>query len=91
MSFPSVWDVVSGFSVNCEAKQPPRPASAEPEARLRRLLFSEVRVPRLDPAPRRKRGAGFKTRLEEGGFRWSPSARAASSQVVAAFLYSVLP
>jgi hypothetical protein len=27
-----------------------------------RLLSSEVRVPRLDPAPRRKRGAGFKTR-----------------------------
>ena len=29
----------------------------------RHLLFSEVRVPRLDPAPRRKRGAGFKTRV----------------------------
>ncbi len=28
------------------------------------LLFSEVRVPRLDPAPNRKRGAGFKTRVK---------------------------
>ena len=45
------------FVVTVEAKQPPRRVLAS-----RRLLFSDVRVPRLDPAPRRKRGAGFKTR-----------------------------
>jgi hypothetical protein len=40
-------------------EQPPRRVLAS-----RRLLFSEVRVPRLDPSPRRKRGLGFKTRGE---------------------------
>ena len=41
--------------VTVEAEQPPRRVLAS-----RRLLFSDVRVPRLDPAPRRKRGRGSK-------------------------------
>ena len=45
-------------------EQPPRRVLAS-----RRLLFSEVRVPRLDPSPRRKRGLGFKTRGRGGGRR----------------------
>jgi len=46
----------SGSSVHCEGEQPPRPASVEPEARHAACFFRRKCVPRLDPAPRRKRG-----------------------------------
>ena len=54
---PSVGNVSPAPCSYCGTEQPPRRVLAS-----RLLLFSEVRVPRLDPAPRRKRGAGFKTR-----------------------------
>jgi hypothetical protein len=37
----------------------------------RRLLFTAIDLPRLDPGPGRKRGPGFKTRGGDGS-RWSP-------------------
>jgi len=60
MSFPSVWDVVSGFSVNCEAKQPPRPASAEPEARHVGCFFRMFVCRVLIPPPEGRGGRDSK-------------------------------
>jgi hypothetical protein len=60
MSFPSVWDVFPGSSVDCEAKQPPRHASAEPEAPHVACFCADIGVPRFDPRPERKRGRGSK-------------------------------
>jgi hypothetical protein len=51
MSFPLVWDVFSGSSMNCEVKQPPRPASAEPEARHVGCFFPKFVCRFLIPPP----------------------------------------
>jgi hypothetical protein len=56
-----VWDVFSGFSVDCEAKQPPRPASAEPEARHVGCFFLRL-VCRVSIPGQEEEGPGFKTR-----------------------------
>lgn len=69
-----------GLAAVERVKQPPRRASAEPEARHVACFFPTEFVPRLDPGPRRKRGPGFKTR-EDAGSRWSPLAPGAALTV----------
>ena len=61
MSLPLVWDVFSGSSVDCGAEQPPRPASAEPEARHVGCFLLRLVCRVSIPGPR-GRGPGFKTR-----------------------------
>ena len=56
------WRAVTPCFRLCESRAAATPRFCRARSMSCRLLFSEVRVPRLDPAPRRKRGAGFKTR-----------------------------
>ncbi len=66
------WEKLSRPSRWLPDEQPPRHASAKPEARHVGCFLTAVGVPRFDPRPEGKGGRGSKRGDE--GFRWSPAA-----------------
>ena len=82
--------VFPGFCGGCEAEQPPRRTSAQPEARHVGCFCAAVGVPSFDPRPERKRGRGSKL----GEMRAPVGRRLRAgvwSRVVSAFPLSVPP